>query len=96
MKREHTEEKTDDDSADDTDKEEEVEETGNISTKGSNAIETSLSDPTELRPAVRRLMTQVSVRSVKEVFDNDDIVDPNSELTKDEVNQKIMNIQENQ
>ena len=94
VERKQTEEKADDDSVDDTDKEEEVEDSGNISTKGSNAIETSLSEATELRPAVRRLMTQVSVRSVKEVFDNDDIVDPNSELTKDEVNQKIMNIQE--
>ena len=38
-------------------------------------------------------MTQVSVRSVKEVFNND-IVDPNSELTKEEVNEKMMNVQE--
>merc|ERR1719264_1959506 len=85
-----------DESADDSDKEEEAEskETGNISAKASTALETSMSDPTELRPAVRRLMTQVSVRSVKEVFNNDDIVDPNSELTKDEVNEKIMNVQE--
>jgi Ca2+-binding EF-hand superfamily protein len=85
-----------DESADDTDKEEEAEskETGDISAKSPNALETSMSDPTELRPAVRRLMTQVSVRSVKEVFNNDDIVDPNSELTKDEVNEKIMNVQE--
>ena len=36
----------------------------------------------------------MSVRCVKEVFNNDDIVDPNSELTKDEVNEKIMNVQE--
>jgi len=86
-----------DESADDTlDKEEEAEseETGDISAKSPNALETSMSDPTELRPAVRRLMTQVSVRSVKEVFNNDDIVDPNSELTKDEVNEKMMNVQE--
>ena len=90
MKRKET-----DESADDTDKEEEAEseETGDISAKASNALETSMSDPTELRPAVRRLMTQVSVRSVKEVFNND-IVDPNSELTKEEVNEKIMNVQE--
>ena len=46
----------------------------------------------EMRPSVRRLMTQVSVRSVMEVFD-DDIVDPNSELTQDEVNQRILNVQ---
>ena len=47
----------------------------------------------EMRPSVRRLMTQVSVRSVMEVFD-DDIVDPNSELTQDEVNQRILKVQD--
>lgn len=94
VKRKEPDETADD--TDDTDKEEEAEseETGDISAKASNALQTSMSDPTELRPAVRRLMTQVSVRSVKEVFNNDDIVDPNSELTKDEVNEKIMNVQE--
>ena len=94
--REEVKRKETDESADDTDKEEEAEskETGHISAKSPNALETSMSDPTELRPAVRRLMTQVSVRSVKEVFNNDDIVDPNSELTKDEVNEKMMNVQE--
>ena len=47
----------------------------------------------EMRPSVRRLMTQVSVRSVMDVFD-DDIVDPNSELTQDEVNQRILKVQD--
>ena len=46
-----------------------------------------------MRPSVRRLMTQVSVRSVMEVF-VDDIVDPNSELTQDEVNQRILKVQD--
>ena len=57
---------------------------GEIAVSGSSA---------EMGPSVRRLMTQVSVRSVMDVFD-DDIVDPNSELTQDEVNQRILKVQD--
>merc|ERR1712107_455653 len=101
LREEPTEDKTEDDSDDavSTDKEEEVEEEEEDTPclpKESPAIQSSVSDTTALR-APPRLTTQVPVRSVREVFFDDehlDIVDPNSSLSKEEVKQTITNIQE--
>ena len=93
---EKTDESTDD--AASTDKEEEEEEEGgnSFSLKESVVIQTSVSDSSALK-APPKLSTQVSVRSVREVFFDDDhldIVDPNTALSKEEVQQTINNIQE--
>jgi len=97
VREEPAEDKTENDSDDavSTDKEEEEEDTACLP-KESPAIQSSVSDTAALR-APPRLTTQVSVRSVKEVFFDDehlDIVDPNSSLSKEEVKQTITNIQE--
>jgi len=100
VREEPSEDKTEDDSDDalSTDKEDEEEEEEDTPclTKESPAIQSSVSDTAALR-APPRLTTQVSVRSVREVFFDDehlDIVDPNSSLSKEEVKQTITNIQE--
>jgi len=98
---EETEEKADEGSNDaaSTDKEDEDEEereTTSCLPKESPAIETSVSDTAALR-VPPKLTTQVSVRSVREVFFDDDhldIVDPTSALSKEEVKQTITDIQE--
>ena len=98
---EETEENADDggDDAASTDKEEEDEEekeTASCLPKESPAIETSVSDNAALR-VPPKLTTQVSIRSVREVFFDDDrldIVDPTSALSKEEVKQTITDIQE--
>ena len=100
LREEPKEGKTENDSDDalSTDKEDEEEEEEDTPClpKESPAIQSSVSDTAALR-AAPRLTTQVSVRSVKEVFFDDehlDIVDPNSSLSKEEVKQTITNIQE--
>jgi len=98
---EETEEKADESSDDaaSTDREEEDEEEKETTSrlpKESPAIETSVSDTAALR-VPPKLTTQVSVRSVREVFFDDDhldIVDPTSALSKEEVKQTITDIQE--
>jgi len=97
---EETEEKANESSDDaaSTDKEEDDEEkeTTSCLPKESPAILTSVSDTAALRPPPK-LTTQVSVRSVREVFFDDDhldIVDSTSALSKEEVKQTITDIQE--
>merc|ERR1712032_1739808 len=78
------------------DEDEEERETTSCLPKESPAIETSVSDTAALR-VPPKLTTQVSVRSVREVFFDDDhldIVDPTSALSKEEVKQTITDIQE--
>jgi len=101
LKQKETEEKAGESSDDaaSTDKEEEDQEENETTAclpKESSPIKTSVSDTTALR-VPPKLTTQVSVRSVREVFFDDDhldIVDPTSALSKEEVKQTITDIQE--
>merc|ERR1719188_1239360 len=101
LDQEENEEKADESSDDaaSTDKDEEEEDETEKSSclpKESPAIRSSVSDTAALR-VPPKLTTQVSVRSVREVFFDDedlDIVDPNSTLSKEEVKQTITDIQE--
>jgi len=96
LNEEENEEKADEssDDAESTDKDEEEEE----ETEKSSCLpkeSPSVSDTAALR-VPPKLTTQVSVRSVREVFFDDedlDIVDPNSTLSKEEVKQTITDIQ---
>jgi len=101
LNQEEAEEKADESSDDaaSTDKEEDEEEeteTSSCLPKESPAIQTSVSDTAALR-VPPKLTSQVSVRSVREVFFDDDhldIVDPSSALSKEEVKQTITDIQD--